>query len=185
MCARLHGNDVGAEQLHAVHVETLAFHVFSTHVDIALQTQPGGNAGAGNAMLSRARFRDDARFPHAFREQGLADGIADLVRAGVIEIFALEIHLRPAQLTGEPLGEIQGGGSTHVMGEIVVELTLKLGIVAYVGVEFRQIIQRVRQRLRHEAPAERTEVSVVAGLCIVAAPFVRDCCLICHAWPPQ
>jgi len=48
-------------------------------------------------MLARAGFRDDARLAHFFREQALANGVVDFVRARVEQIFALEIDARPAE----------------------------------------------------------------------------------------
>ena len=38
----------------------------------------------------------------------MAERVVDLVGAGVIEIFALEINLRPAAMLAEPLGVIKG-----------------------------------------------------------------------------
>ena len=53
--------------------------------------------GAGDAVLTRAGLGHDAARTQALREQRLADGVVDLVRAGVREILALEPHLaRPS-----------------------------------------------------------------------------------------
>ena len=39
-------------------------------------------------MLSGAGFGDDARLLHAPRQQGLTDAVVDLVRTGMVQIFA-------------------------------------------------------------------------------------------------
>jgi hypothetical protein len=41
-------------------------------------------------MLAGAGFGDDAGLAHALGEQDLADAVVDLVRAGVVQLFALE-----------------------------------------------------------------------------------------------
>ncbi len=48
-------------------------------------------------MLAGAGLGDDARLAHAPGEQDLAEHVVDLVRAGVIELVALEIDLRAAE----------------------------------------------------------------------------------------
>ena len=65
-------------------------HVLLAHVDDALQAEARADRGRGDAMLSRAGFGDDAALAHAPRQQHLAEGVVDLVRAGVAEVFALE-----------------------------------------------------------------------------------------------
>ena len=43
-------------------------------------------------MLASARLGDDAPLPHAPSEKHLTHGVVDLVRAGVVQIFAFEPH---------------------------------------------------------------------------------------------
>jgi hypothetical protein len=47
-------------------------------------------------MLAGAGFGDDARFAHAPGQQRLPDHIVDLVGAGMVQVFALEVDLRAA-----------------------------------------------------------------------------------------
>ncbi len=75
-----HGNDRGAQELHAGHVECLAAAVLGAHVDDAFQSEQGRGGGAGNAVLAGAGLGDDAGLAHALREQGLAEDVVDLVR---------------------------------------------------------------------------------------------------------
>ena len=58
-------------------------------------------------MLARAGFGDDAGAAHAFGQQDLTDAVVDLVRAGVVQLFALEIDFRAAEMRGHALGEIK------------------------------------------------------------------------------
>jgi len=89
--AALHGNDGGAEQLHPEDVEGLSRDVHAPHVDLALEAEEGGRRRGGNAVLTRPRLRDDPVLAHALREEGLPQHIVDLVRAGVTEVFALQV----------------------------------------------------------------------------------------------
>ena len=87
--ARRHRYDVGTHQFHAIYVQTLAMNIFFAHVNITRQTQSGGYRRCRNTVLTSSGLRDDTRLTHALSQQSLADGIANLVRAGVIKVFAL------------------------------------------------------------------------------------------------
>jgi hypothetical protein len=49
-------------------------------------------------VLAGTGLGDDAGLAHALGQHGLADGVVDLVRAGVVQVFALEQDLRAADL---------------------------------------------------------------------------------------
>ena len=68
----------------------LARDVLRAHVDDAFEPEPGAHRGRGDAVLARAGFRDDPALAHPLRQQRLADGVVDLVGAGVIEVLPLE-----------------------------------------------------------------------------------------------
>ena len=69
---------------------------------------------AGHPVLPGAGFGDDALFAHALRQQRLAQGIVDLMRPGMRQVFALEVNLRAAQLRAQTRGVRQGRGPPHV-----------------------------------------------------------------------
>ena len=58
-------------------------------------------------MLAGAGFGDDALLAHAPRQQNLAEGVVDFVRAGVAEVFALQKMRAPPSVFAEALGVIQ------------------------------------------------------------------------------
>jgi hypothetical protein len=93
--------DFRAEHAHAVDVELLAVHVLFAHVDDAVEAEECTDRCGGDAVLARAGFRDDALFAHAHGEQRLAEAVVDFVRAGVEQVFALEVNLRAAEGFGE------------------------------------------------------------------------------------
>ena len=93
-----HADDVRAQQAHAEDVEALAAHVLFAHVDGAIEAEQRADGGGGDAVLARAGFGDDAALAHAPGEQRLAEAVVDLVRAGVEQVFALDVDLRAAAL---------------------------------------------------------------------------------------
>jgi len=88
-------DDLRAKHAHARDVESLARHVLRPHVDDTFEAEMRGDGGGGNAVLARARFCNNAWLAHLHGEQALADGVVDLVRAGMEQIFTLEINTRP------------------------------------------------------------------------------------------
>jgi hypothetical protein len=61
-------------------------------------------------VLAGAGLGDDALLAHALGEQDLAEAIVDLVRAGVVQLVALEVDLGAAEMLGQALGEIEREG---------------------------------------------------------------------------
>ena len=105
--ARADGPHFRAQQMHAEDVGLLPLDIHFAHIDDARKTEARRHRGGGDAMLAGAGLGDDAGLAHAPGEQDLAEAIVDLVRAGVIEVFALEIDLRAAEMLRQALGEIE------------------------------------------------------------------------------
>ena len=80
-------------------------------------------------MLAGAGFGDDAVFAHALGEQRLSERVVYLVRAGVGEVFALDVYLRAAKLGGEVFGEIERRGTA----DVVAGQRLHFGLKRLVG----------------------------------------------------
>ena len=91
-------------------VERLPRHVLGAHVHDAFQAEMRRDGCRSYAVLPRARFRNDARLAHFHRQQTLADGVIDFVRAGVQQIFALQINPRAAELGREASANCSGVG---------------------------------------------------------------------------
>mmetsp|Transcript_18399 Transcript_18399/g.35003 ORF Transcript_18399/g.35003 Transcript_18399/m.35003 type:complete len:217 (-) Transcript_18399:530-1180(-) len=91
--ASCHWAHLRSQEAHAKHVQGLALHVLSTHVDDALEAEASTHSGGGHAVLACTGLSYDAFFAHAKCEQSLSKGVIDLMCPSVVEIFALEIHL--------------------------------------------------------------------------------------------
>ncbi len=99
---RLDADDGGAEQPHADDVQRLPRHVLGPHVDDALEAEQRAGGRRRDAVLTGAGLGDDAGLAHPLGEQRLADGVVDLVRAGVGQVLALEEHAA-ADVVRQPL----------------------------------------------------------------------------------
>jgi hypothetical protein len=122
---RLH---FGAEQLHAEHVRRLALDVGGAHIDDAGKAEAGGDGCRRDAMLAGAGFGDDAGLAHALGEQDLADAVVDLVRAGVVQLFALEIDLGAAEMLRQAFGEIERARTADIVGAEMLQFRLEFRI---------------------------------------------------------
>ncbi|CRK52028.1 conserved hypothetical protein [Rhodococcus sp. RD6.2] len=96
------GDDLAAEEAHPCDVERLPLGVHLTHVDDALESEECARRRGRDAMLAGAGLRDHAGLAHPLGEQHLPEHIVDLVRAGVVEVFALEEQASTAGVLGQP-----------------------------------------------------------------------------------
>ena len=161
--SRRHGADFRSHQAHAGDVESLSLHVHRAHVNHALHAEARAHGGGGDAVLSGPGFGNDPLFPQTLRQQDLADGVVDLVRAGVQQVFPLQINFRAAQFFRPALGEVEGGRSPDVVFEQVIEFALKLRVFPRGIVCGGQLLQGSHQGFRHEHAAEFAEVSGCIG----------------------
>ena len=161
--SRVNGHDFRAEHFHAIHVEHLAFAIHRAHIDDAFHPEHRADGGGGHAVLPRAGLGDDAGLAHALGQQDLTHGVVDLVRAGVVEVFALQINFRAAEFLGEAFGEIQRRGATDKFSEVVGQFLLKLRVMLCAEIFFFQLLQRVHQRLGHVTSAERPKMAGGVG----------------------
>ena len=154
---------LGAEQLHAEDVGLLPLDVGGAHIDDAGKAEARRDRGRGDAMLAGAGLGDDARLAHALGQQDLAEAVVDLVRAGVVQILALEIDLRAAEMLGQAFGEIELRRPAGIVGRQILQLGLEVRIVlGLVPVPFEVEDQR-HQRFGDETAAENAEHALLVG----------------------
>jgi hypothetical protein len=156
-------DDLGAEQLHLEDVEVLPPHVLAAHVHVAREPERRRGGRGRDAVLPRAGLGDHPPLAHAPGEQRLPDRVVDLVRAGVVEVFALEVNLRAAEVVGETFSEVQPAGPPDELAEVAVELAFEVRINLRARVLRFELPQRRDERLGHEHPAEAAEVSNCVG----------------------
>ncbi len=166
LAAALDRDHLGAKQMHAVDIRALALDVFGTHIDHALQTVAGTDRRGRDAMLAGAGLGDHARFAHALGQQRLADHVVDLVRAGVVQVFTLQIDLRAAHLAAHASGVINRARATDEVLQFAAELSEELRIAAVAVVSSTKLVERMTEGFSNEAAAIDAEVTSGVGLVI-------------------
>ena len=161
-----------AQQAHAEHVRSLTFHVMRTHVDHALQPELGADRGSGHAMLPGSRFGDDACLAHAAGQDDLSQHVVDFVRAGVVQLVALHVDFRAAQMVGQSFGEIKGRGAADIVLPQPVHLGPESGIGLGVFIAPFQFQDQRHQGFADEPPAEDAETAGFVGTGAVAVDAV-------------
>ena len=160
----VHGHHLGAEQAHPGHVQGLPPGVLLAHVDDALETEQGRRGRGGDAVLARAGLGDHPRLAHLAGEQRLAQHVVDLVRAGVVEVLALEQDPRATGVLAEPARLGERAGATGVRreqpGQLGLERTVRPGLLVGGG----QLVQRGHQRLGDEPSSVGAEVPGLVGV---------------------
>ncbi len=151
---------LGAEELHLFNVRHLTLHVDAPHVDPAFQAEERRGGRGGDAVLARAGLGDDPLFTHVFRKQGLADGVVDLVRAGVEQVFPLEVEVEPA-CGGDVFRVIHRGGPARVFAQVPVELPHRSRVSGEGAVRGLQLVQRGHEDLGHELPPVLSVKSII------------------------
>ena len=133
------------------------------HEDDAGNVEQRAGRGGGHAMLAGAGLGDDARLAHALGQQHLAQHVVDLVRAGVVQLVALEVDLGAAQLLGQALGEIERAGPAGIVLQQIVEFVLerRIGLGRVVGL--LQLEDQRHQRFGDIAAAENAEMAALVG----------------------
>jgi hypothetical protein len=133
--ASIDADNLRPQKAHSRNVERLPRHVLGTHVHDAFKTEMRRDGGGGNAVLPCSGFRDDARLPHFQREQTLTNRVVDLMRAGMQQVFALEIDARTAKLLREARSELQRRRASREILEQILKLGLKggIGLSKFVG----------------------------------------------------
>ena len=96
--ARGHRLHLRAQQLHAEHVGLLPLDVGGAHVDGARQAEQRAHRRGRHAVLAGAGLGDDACLAHALGQQDLAHAVVGLVAAGVVQLVALEVDFRAAEV---------------------------------------------------------------------------------------
>ena len=173
------GNHLSAEQPHAEDVGSLPRHVFLAHVHNAFHPQQRRHGGGGHAVLPRPGLRHQARLAHSLRQQSLPQAVVDFVRAGVQQVFALQIDLRATQACREPLGVEERSGPAGKVFEQARQLRLKRRIAARRAVGRLQLLDGSHQRFRRKAAAEFAEPPARVRTCMkchIPSSIPRSAC---------
>ena len=163
LVAEGHLDHFGAEHTHAGHVQGLTAGVDLAHVDAALEAEHGAHGGGGHAVLAGAGLRDHASLAHPLDEQGLAERVVDLVRAGVVQVLALEEDTGvETGLLLDECGEARGFGQRARAAHVTLlerhEFLVEFGVGLGLRVHALQLVEGGDEGLGHIAAAELSPV---------------------------
>src|SRR6185369_13746262 len=91
-------------------------------------------------------------------------GVVDLVRARVRQVFALQEYPRAARLGRQPPRLVERRWPADVVGQQVIELGEEGLILTDAVVLALELLDRRHERLGHEPAAERAVVSACVGV---------------------
>jgi len=128
-----------------------------------LHAEARRDRGRGDAVHAGAGLGDHALLAHAAGEQRLADGVVDFVRAGVVQVLAFQVDLRPAQQLRPALGVVHRARAADVVLELVVELGHERRVAPATLVGLAQLLQRMAEGLGNEHPAIGAEMAARIG----------------------
>ncbi len=158
-----HRPHLGAQHAHAQHVRPLPLDIRRAHEDDAGQVEFRADSRCRNAVLTGTGLGNNPRLAHALGEKDLAQRIVDLVRAGMIELFALEIDLGAAQVLAQPRREIERGWPPCVMRAQLCHLGDEFGIVLGREVGRLEVADQRHQGFGDVPAAEDAEAAVLVG----------------------
>ena len=163
LAAGVDGRHLGAQKLHAVHVQALAAHVLLAHVDDAVEPKERGGGRGRDTVLAGAGLGDDPRLAHLLRQQHLAQSVVDLVRAGVQQVLALEVDARTAEMLGQPLSEVERRRAADVVLQQVLQPALEGALAPQPVVGAAQFLERRHQGFRRVAAAVNAVAAALVG----------------------
>src|SRR5436190_3224420 len=157
--ASIHAANFRAQQPHAEDVEFLTAHVFGAHVNHTVKAEQRTNRRRSDAVLTGPGFSDHAVFPHPLDEQGLAEAVVDLVRAGVQQVLALQVDFCTANFFGESPGEKQRswapGEGLQEFAQSRFESRIAFGAFVFT----LELFERGHEGLRNVTPTPRAEAA--------------------------
>ena len=160
--ARGHRDHLGAEQLHPGDVERLPLGVDLAHVDDAVQAEVRRGGGRGDAVLAGTGLGDHPGLAHPLGEQRLAEHVADLVGAGVVQVLALEQD-PGADPVAEPGRLVEQARHPGVLPEHALELVGEGRVGHRLLPGGGELVEGRHQRLGHEPAAEVAEATGLVG----------------------
>ena len=174
-CAGGDRHDLRAKQAHTEHVRLLPLHVRLAHEDDAFKAEARADRRRRDAVLARACLRNDPLLAHAPREQDLPEAIVDLVRAGMVQLVALEVDFRPPEMPGQALGKVERRRAAHIVGPQVLHLGRKGRVLPGLAVLGLKLQHEGHQRLGDISSAELAEPA------IRVRPFVPGIAQVHHS----
>ena len=161
--ACLYRDDPCPQHLHTGNVGRLLFNVHLPHVDIAFQSEISGSRSQCHAVLPGAGLGDEFLFAQILGQQAFAHAMVQLMGAGVVKIFPLEVDLYVSQKAAEPCAMIYRGRPALKLATDAAQLADKLGAVADALVCIGDLLKGGDQLRRKITAAVSAKAAVFGG----------------------
>ena len=128
------------------------FEVFTDTIVICTLTaltHHGSCGSCSHSMLTGSCLCDHTGFSHFLCQQYLTQHVIDLMCAGMVQIFSLQIHFCPAQILCHMRRIVQPGRSSRILIQKLCQLHVELRIIFIMIIGFFQFQNRIHQRLRN------------------------------------
>jgi hypothetical protein len=112
-------------------------------------------------VLSCSGLRDDTRLSHSFGQQHLTHSVVNLVGAGVVQIFTLEVDSCSTTLLGQTFGKIERIRATDKMTQQVFQLSIKLWIKFCIFIRLRKFIKGLHECFGDISPSILTKTTTL------------------------
>lgn len=150
------GDNSTTKHLDPEDVQLLPPHILSTHENVTLHAKLGADGGGGDTVLTGTSLGDNSSLAQSLGEENLANGIVNLVRTSMVEIFPLEPNPRTAHLLGQPLGKVKFTRSVDVPKHIL-KLFPERRVLLGLGISGFELVQTIDKRFSDIGTAEKTE----------------------------
>ena len=161
------GDDFRAEHLHAHHVRVFFPDVRLAHVDFHGNAEVGARRRQRDAVLPRARFRDELFLAEVFREQRFAHAVVEFVRARVVQVFALEVNAPAADFFRQVLAVVNRRRPALEMLADAAQFPDEVVRAADRVICARDFVHLLLQRFGNEGAAEFSEKALGVGKTLV------------------
>lgn len=147
---------------------------YGTHVHCALHAELGANGGGSNTVLTGTSLGNNLGLAEPLSQKELANGIVNLVAAGVVEVLALQPDVGTTSVLSQAAGQVQLGLAAHVVvvgSELLPESRVVLDLVE----TFFELREAVHQAL---GDVLATEIAKAGRDSFVHGSQLRNQCLI-------
>ena len=129
-------------------------------------------------MLASSGLGNDFGFAHAAGQQSLTQHIVDFVRAGMVQLIALEIEFCPAKMLRQPFSKIERRWSANKMFLIIGHLSSEAGIRLCRLPGRLYLKDKRHQCFRNKAPAMNAKPAL-----FIRPGAIRIQSCLCHLVP--
>ena len=158
---RGHRDNFSTQQAHTEYIWCLTLNIMRAHIDHTLKAKLCTDRRRCNAVLTSARFSDNALFSHAACQNDLAQHVVNFMRASVVQLVTLHVHFGTTKVFGQALSMIQWAWTANIVLPQKIHLCPKTVVRFRLFVFFLKAKDQWHQGFRDETSTEITKPSLL------------------------